>query len=281
LFHQLTNPAVKKIITYMLEDLYSLTFGGDFGLYYSAAYALSIFKGEEERRKSSDYVPLDIKLSSKQLNFIDIPINTVALDMIVDNKQESIFKYDDSEDSDYNNDDDDDVDYVFDERDSQYSDFEREVRISRKEKETLSENDEKDCLLTLCEKINKINIRLATISILNHLWKKLYPTVSLTTLSEVSTIFLDYWTRQSSELPLGSTLLGAESNYEYWNNVKNIMNNPESIAADFAIRMTCAGVTECGVEREFSYIRWILGYKRLQLSDEKVRDLLILKNSNI
>lgn len=51
------------------------------------------------------------------------------------------------------------------------------------------------------------------------------------------------------------------------------------LAANFALRIVCAGVTQCGVERVFSHIKWILGTRRYQLGVDSIRDLIILRNS--
>lgn len=131
----------------------------------------------------------------------------------------------------------------------------------------------------LCSRIEKVNIRVATTTLLGNLWNRIYPGSNSKDLCDVITFFSNYWSTQWKDLPLGNTLAHVCNNFTYWNNIKTVYNEPVKFAADFAIRMTCAGVTECGVERAFSRMKWLLGTKRYRLSKETIKDLLILKDA--
>jgi hypothetical protein len=111
------------------------------------------------------------------------------------------------------------------------------------------------------------------------LWPKLYPSTSEHLLG-VITIITDYWTKPLNKIPYGNILKPGVTNYSYWNCIKNNLKDAAKWAGDFAIRLTCSGVTECGVERVFSHIRWLLGIKRYRLSKETIQHLLYLKDAH-
>jgi hypothetical protein len=60
-----------KITTAMLNDLYLHTLHSDFGLFYKAAFALSIEGGEEERKKDTNYIPINPPYPSHTINYDD------------------------------------------------------------------------------------------------------------------------------------------------------------------------------------------------------------------
>jgi hypothetical protein len=115
------------------------------------------------------------------------------------------------------------------------------------------------------------------LELLKTLWEKLYPNENPSLLSEVTKIFLDYWSKQYIDLPYGN-FLPDSSSYSYWKMLKCTLNDAYRISADFSIRLSCAGVNECCVERVFSYIKWILGIKRFRLKPETVQNLICLRN---
>jgi hypothetical protein len=120
------------------------------------------------------------------------------------------------------------------------------------------------------------------IELLNRLWKKLYPSSSSSSdLNDVVSIFTSYWTKSINEIHLGYLLNSSSTNYNYWNTVKTFLSYPANYAADFSIRITCAGVSECGVERIFSHMKWLLGTKRYRLSLKTLQNLLYLKDAKI
>jgi hypothetical protein len=113
---------------------------------------------------------------------------------------------------------------------------------------------------------------------MRNLWFILYPKSSPFLLQEVLNIFTEYWSNPKENLIYGYTLEMAESNFSFWKYFTKITNSPFFFTEDYAIRMTCVGITECGVERVFSYIKWILGMKRHRLSKEMLYNLIQLKD---
>jgi hypothetical protein len=64
----------------------------------------------------------------------------------------------------------------------------------------------------------------------------------------------------------------------FWDCIRcNIRTEEFRIGADFAIRITCAGISECGVERQFSYVKWLVGKRRYRLSRDTLYNLSLLK----
>jgi hypothetical protein len=103
----------------MLSDLFQHTLGSAFGMFYSAAYALSVTGSEEERRKNKNYHTLgNLRIPSKKLSFTDYtPINS-KLELHIE------------EDSDILNENDlNDNIYIGAERDIQYSELIKKSRF--------------------------------------------------------------------------------------------------------------------------------------------------------
>jgi hypothetical protein len=109
------NDDVAKIAIFILNDLYFHTIGCDFGLYYEAAYALSIKGGEEERIKNPRYIPLDL---SQLPNSNPFPQTEVILGDKLHLLTENETSEDEIEERDNNNDI-----FLPCERDSCYSEF--------------------------------------------------------------------------------------------------------------------------------------------------------------
>jgi hypothetical protein len=113
------------------------------------------------------------------------------------------------------------------------------------------------------------------------IWKKLYPLCPSETVTEVINLYTKYWNNSLSSIEFGNSIPTANDNITYWKCVKSNIPGSAYFAGDFAIRMTCAGVTQCGVERAFSYLKWLFGLKRHSLGKETICNLLRLKNAEI
>jgi hypothetical protein len=109
---------------------------------------------------------------------------------------------------------------------------------------------------------------------------KLYPNVSRDYISEIASVYLKFWIKSSALIPCGWMLNSNNSSYSYWNCVNSTTEGALKCAADFAIRITC-GVSECGVERDFRYIKWLIGTKRFKLSSNTIKNLLYLKDCKL
>jgi hypothetical protein len=106
----------------------------------------------------------------------------------------------------------------------------------------------------------------------------MYPSITEKTVSEIISIYSKYWSKKKEEIPFRLTLTNTIDNFSYWNNIKSICTGSLKIAADFAIRITCSGITQCGVERTFSRTKWLLGTRRFRLTHESLKDLLVLRD---
>jgi hypothetical protein len=96
-------------------------------------------------------------------------------------------------------------------------------------------------------------------------------------MSEVYNVFTSFWNENIDNFPFGHHLENLSS-LDFWTIVKkNCSTKYYILAADFALRLLCAGTSSCGVERIFSYIRWILGTRRYRLCKTTLEHLLILK----
>jgi hypothetical protein len=137
-------------------------------------------------------------------------------------------------------------------------------------------NEINESLEIIYEKIENLPLKFSTTELLSYLWDYLYPAGDKTLLQKVFDFYTQYWTQPKDTIPYGDLL--PISTYSFWNKIKsNVPGEVMQIASDFSIRMTCAGVTEAGVEREFSYIKWLVGKKRYRLSKETLHNLCVLK----
>jgi hypothetical protein len=135
-----------------------------------------------------------------------------------------------------------------------------------------------ETLENICTEISEFNVRFATTTLLELLWKKLYSNKPVSMISSIGLIYTDYWGTRRNTFPYGSQL--PMDDYVFLNTIKcNVEGDEFFIAADFAIRFTCAGVTECGVERHFTYLKWLVGSRRIRLNKESLYILSILKYS--
>jgi hypothetical protein len=110
------------------------------------------------------------------------------------------------------------------------------------------------------------------------LWPKMYPAVSFVTMTKVLQRFTEFTNKPNKADPLWGYTLGTVDSVEYWKfYVDSTSNDVLRLTGDFAVRLVGAGVTECGVERIFSHVHWLVGIKRQKLSEQTLSDLASLK----
>jgi hypothetical protein len=142
--------------------------------------------------------------------------------------------------------------------------------LSRREKLQATLDD-------ICNEIDAWELPLALSELLQDLLPKLYSNSPPAIMARVLQKFSDYYTNPNrTVLPWGA-LIEQMSPVEYWKFYAGSSDEAMKIAGDFAIRMVGCGVTECGVERVFSHINWLVGDKRRKLSEKSLGNLASLK----
>jgi hypothetical protein len=96
-------------------------------------------------------------------------------------------------------------------------------------------------------------------------------------MAKVLQVLSDYFGNPNRLNLLWGYTIGTCSNVDYWKYYTTATNEVLRIAGDFAIRMVACGVTECGVERIFSHVHWLIGVKRHRLGEHTLEDLSSLK----
>jgi hypothetical protein len=135
----------------------------------------------------------------------------------------------------------------------------------------------KASLDSICTEIDEWELPLALSELLSDFWPKFYAGKSDATMTKVLQVLSDYFNKPDvKDLPWGYTI-GNTSTVEYWKYYTTATNEVLKIAGDFAIRMVACGVTECGVERIFSHVHWLIGVKRHQLGEHTLEDLSSLR----
>jgi hypothetical protein len=295
IFSKINDVNIKAIIIAMLNDLYIYTLHSNFGRFYAASYALSVKGGEELRKENKNFVQINPVQSCPILDYDDTKVANKVLDDDVQ-KENSVSE---------------EIEAFFEETAEQQEEIEIEsdsdtynseqlkesslVKEAEKIEEYTPKTDENQLFVLflllriyrkkliasidgIYEDICHINVKYSTIQLLRLLWKKLYPQQSEIVLNSVIQYFSSYWSKGDDSNPLGLSLIYC-SNFQYWSTIATTLNNvSKCIAADFALRITCAGVTECSVERVFSHLRWILGLRSYKLKANTIKDLLYLKN---
>jgi hypothetical protein len=131
----------------------------------------------------------------------------------------------------------------------------------------------------MCKEIDECELSLSLSELLDDLWPKMYTSVGAEVKAKVLQTFSDYYSKTDrNDLPWGSTLEHVSS-VEYWKNYVRVLDQRMRTAGDFALRLVTCGVTECGVERVFSHIHWLVGVKRFKLGEQSLQDLARLKFS--
>jgi hypothetical protein len=83
-----------------------------------------------------------------------------------------------------------------------------------------------------------MNLKYSTLELLNVLWEKLYPNVSRDYISEIASVYLNFWTKSSALIPCGWMVNSNNSLYNYWNCVNITTQGALKYAADIVIRIS-------------------------------------------
>jgi hypothetical protein len=84
ILENINNIEISKICIFMINDIYLHIIHSDYGLYFKAAYLLSVYGGEEERKKIENYVPIDPPINSNLINFSDYSVIDSKLEEFID-----------------------------------------------------------------------------------------------------------------------------------------------------------------------------------------------------
>jgi hypothetical protein len=295
IFDKIENKDIKVIMNRLFIDLYSLTLNSDFGFYYISAYALSISGGEHIRRKNVKYNPISIKTSVNKIDYSNF--ETLPFHLSFEQKEKENLLDEKNEEEDPDSEDEEEINCedieIFEpsKRDINYLQYMKKnemvlrvrsfINKSDKENNSFNENQENinNQIALICKEIDDFPMQYYTIELMNTIWNKLYPNCPSQTLEDVIKIYCKYWENPEHNSCYSNIIKSASSNISFWKYVKNIGGN-YYYAGDYAIRMTCAGVTETGVEREFSYLKWIFGMRRFSLKKNTLINFLRLKNIN-
>jgi hypothetical protein len=130
-------------------------------------------------------------------------------------------------------------------------------------------------LEAICADVDQIDFGAYTTELLSVLWAPTFPGVERAHLGAVS-VYLDvFMTSEREGIPYGN-VMDTMSSCEYWRKRKATLNNAERLASTFALRLVSAGITECVVERVFSHVKWLYGFKRFRLAPETMENLVLL-----
>jgi hypothetical protein len=282
---------IKSICLYICNGIYKHLLQSDICLYFQAAYSLSVSGGEMLRSQNLGTT----FVSSFAFPTLNIESDDSILSTVTKKIEEEIENNDDGEEIEI---DEKDEEYIPKKNDENYSFNIQRRELSQRiltklslEKHTPQKNmffffffnnlfffcrNENESLEIMYEKIENLPLKYSTTELFSYLWDYFYPARDKTLLPKVIDFYTQYWTQPKDTIPYGDLL--PISTYSFWSKIKsNVPGEVMQIASDFSIRMTYAGVTEAGVEREFSYIKWLVGKKRYRLSKETLHNLCVLK----
>jgi hypothetical protein len=132
---------------------------------------------------------------------------------------------------------------------------------------------------TCCD-IDEINFTDCTSELLLILWPKVFPSDNISLYADVSTVHDAFMGVDRSAVPFGA-LTGTLSSITYWKKISSSRSRTDKLAAEFAMRLLCAGITECVVERLFSHIKWLVGFRRHSLNQSSLESLAMLTYSDL
>jgi hypothetical protein len=93
-------------------------------------------------------------------------------------------------------------------------------------------------------------------------------------LAKVLQVLSDYFNKPNRKDLLWGYTIGTCSGVDDW---KYFTTASSEVLCGFAIRMVACGVTECGVERIFSHVHWLIRVKRHRLGEHTLEDLSSLQ----
>jgi hypothetical protein len=134
-------------------------------------------------------------------------------------------------------------------------------------------------LETICSDIDDLNLLDCSSELLTLLWPEFYPKDKADLLPPVSQILGRFMCEPRFKLPF-NTLMLSLSSIDYWKMFGASSSRADQLAASFASRLLCAGITECAVERVFSHVKWLIGFKRHSLSSQTIENLALLRYAN-
>jgi hypothetical protein len=297
-FSEITSIPIAKICTALCNNLYENTLHGDYVLYYVAAYALSLAGGEEWRRVlNGDTSELPVALQPPKLNWTSDSEVAAIVELFVDGEAVA-------QDEESGIDSDLSVDYEPTPREASNERFlksrEKSQRLLnlRKRKEQAEAKALYVCvllfllftlcvvqhqtrtemnasLLSICHDIDEINFTDCTSELLLILWPKIFPKDNFSLYGDVSAIHDAFMGADSNAVPFGA-LRGSLSSIAFWKKISSSRSRADKLAAEFAARLLCAGITECVVERLFSHVKWLVGFRRHSLSESSLESLAML-----
>jgi hypothetical protein len=304
------TPAVREIGVSLCNRIFQYTLHGDYALYYVSAFALSIAGAEEWRaRLQGKAVDNNPAFTLHHINYASDTIIDHALKVIVDDETQRIefgtADFDDEDSSGY---------YIPSPRDAaliaSIKNGERVERVRRRHsiKEQADANslygvlvlyvlslvtlhalhislsvfllvfreEYRATLEAMCADIDQIDFGAYTTELLSVLWPKIFLGVDRQRLGAVSTVLDTFMTSEREGLPYGN-VMDTMSSHAYWRKRKATLNEAERLASTFALRLVSAGITECVVERVFSHVKWLYGFKRFRLAPETMENLVLLR----
>ena len=113
-------------------------------------------------------------------------------------------------------------------------------------------------MVSICHDIDQINFVDYTCELMQLLWPKEFPKDGFARLPAVSAVHDRFLSEDEAAVPFGA-LLGSLYSSDYWKKVGRSHSSTDRLAAEFALRLVCAGITECVVERLFSHVKWLMG----------------------
>ena len=128
---------------------------------------------------------------------------------------------------------------------------------------------------SICHDIEQINFVDYTCELLQLLWPKVFPTEDIALAGPVSAVHDKFMGQDRAAIPFG-TLLASLSSVDFWKKFAASRTLTDRLAAAFAIRLVCAGITECVVERLFSHVNWLMGMRRHRLNELSLESLAML-----